>query len=259
MNENSVIIGWGTVGKAIAEALGIKKYFSRKEFNITLEQAAKKKYIHICLPTPTIDGECYVDGITGTIKKLLEFNPNNEDCVFIIHSTVYAGYNKYLQKRFKIKNIVSNPEFLSEDTAVEDTKQPLIIVIGADEPRYREMVYGIYSARFKYVQPIMTDSTTAELVKLSLNAFFSTKVVFANQIYDYAQEVHANYEVIKMALLNHPWGSKNHFTIHHKGGRGAGGKCLPKDLEAFATANGNTFFLTLDEINKQILKESNKQ
>ncbi len=121
------------------------------------------------------------------------------------------------------------------------------------------MVYGIYSARFRYTQPIMTNSVTAELLKLTLNAFFTTKVVFANAIYEYAQNVEANYETIKIALSAHPWGSINHFTVFDKGGYGAGGKCLPKDIEAFANASESIFLASVQEINENLLKKSNKK
>lgn len=258
MNKDSVIIGWGTVGKAIAEAFGIKSYYSRTDNNITLQECVKKKYIHICLPTPTVNGACYTDGITDTIKKLLEYGVT-QDSVFIIHSTVFAGYNRSIQKSLGIKNIVSNPEFLSEDTAIVDAQKPALIVIGADEPRYREMVFGIYSARFKYIKPIVTDSITAEFLKLSLNAFFTTKVIFANEIFTYAQTIGANYEIIKLALQAHPWGSINHFAVHHKGGKGAGGKCLPKDIEALAESTGSPLFAQIYAINEELLRESGKK
>ena len=255
---DSVIIGWGTIGKATANCFKIDKYYSRTQSNITLEEIAKQKYIFICLPTPTINGECYVDDITKFIKSINEYSAS-KNAVFIIRSTVYAGYNQFLQAELGITNVVSNPEFLSEDSAIVDANKPSLIVIGADDPRYREWVYGIYSARFKYVQPIMTDSITAELLKLTLNAFFTTKVIFANAIFEYANNMGANYETIKLALENHPWGSKNHFTIFHKGGRGAGGKCLSKDVEALANSSSSSFITIVDELNKQILKESGKK
>ncbi len=105
----------------------------------------------------------------------------------------------------------------------------------------------------------MTDSTTAELLKLSINAFFTTKIVFANEIFDYAQKVKANYETIKVALENHPWGSKGHFTIHHKGGRGAGGKCLAKDMDALIEVTGSTLFAAVGGINAALLLKSGKK
>jgi UDPglucose 6-dehydrogenase len=255
---NAVVIGWGTVGKATADAFKIDQYYSRSEKNIDFDDIAKQKYIFICLPTPTVNGECDTHAITEFIKAIIKY-PEAKNAVFIIRSTVYAGYNQFLQTELGITNIVSNPEFLSEDTAIEDANKPALIVIGADDPKYREQVYGIYSARFRYVQPIMTDSVTAELLKLSLNAFFTTKVIFGNEIFDYANKVGANYETIRIALEQHPWGSQGHFQIHHKGGRGAGGKCLAKDIESLAEVSGSDLLASVYAINKNLLMQSGKK
>lgn len=257
MNDG-VVIGYGVIGKAVAEAFGIDKYYSRSESNITLGEAAKKKYIFICLPTPTINGKNFTDDIEKIIKQLVD-NGLSENSVVIIRSTVYPGFNKHLQDTLGIKNIVSNPEFINNDTAIEDMKKPDLVVIGADEKKYRDMVLALYSSRFKYIEPVVTDSTTAELIKYALNTFFATKVVFANEIFDVAQEVKANYGVIQKVLEKHKWGSKGHFEIHHKGGRGAGGNCLKKDLEAFISIAVSPFFNTIYNLNQLLLGESNKQ
>ena len=154
---------------------------------------------------------------------------------------------------------MSNPEFLSEDTWEQDAIQPSIIVIGCDDPKYREQVLGLYQGRFKYCKPFVTDSATAELLKLAFNSFFVTKIIFANELYDYTQKTKANYETIRQALEAHPWGSKNHFQAFHKNGRGAGGKCLRKDVEALAYLVGHSaFFDIIHYQNEKLLKESNK-
>lgn len=257
MNDG-VVIGYGVIGKAVAEAFGIDKYYSRSDSNITLEEAAKKRYIFICLPTPTIEGRNFTDDIVAIIN-VLTASGLSEDSVIIIRSTVYPGFNKNLQEALGIKNIVSNPEFINNDTAVEDMKKPDLVVIGADEKKYRDMVVALYKGRFKYIEPVITDSTTAELIKYALNTFFATKVVFANEIFDVAQEVKANYRVVQKVLEKHKWGSKGHFEIFHKGGRGAGGNCLKKDMEAFIAISRSPLFITAANINDLLLGGSAKQ
>jgi UDPglucose 6-dehydrogenase len=257
MINNACVIGLGTVGKATLKTFDITKYYSRSEQNITLEEVSKCDYIFICLPTPTIEGRCDVSAITKIIKELRKY-PNFKNAVIVIRSTVYPGYNRYLQSTLGIKNVVSNPEFLSEDTWETDAIKPQLVVIGADDPKLREKVKGLYVGRFKYSEPIVTDSITAETIKLTLNCFFATKIIFANTIYDFCQKEKVNYEVIRSVLEQHPWGSRNHLRVFDKGGRGAGGKCLAKDLEAFAKTTDNGFFILMDEINKLLLKESGK-
>lgn len=259
MNQKMCVIGWGTVGKATAKTFGITNYYSRSEKNITLEEAAACGYIFICLPTPVdSQGTYYVDDIIALIEKLAVF-PAYKNAIVVLRSTVNPGFNQYLQRTLGVDNIVSNPEFLSEDTWEEDAIRPDLVVIGADKPELREKVQGLYSGRFKYNTPLVTDSVTAEMIKITLNGFFTTKVVFANAIYDYAQKTGANYETIKGVLQAHPWGSKNHFTIFHKGGRGAGGKCLGKDMAALANYVDRPLFHLINLENEALLQKSEKK
>ena len=252
--DNACIIGFGVVGKATASAFGITKRYSHNDSNITLEEAAKCRYIFICLPTPTVSGACYTKDIYDIIQQISTY-PRYADNVFIIRSTVYPGFNRFLQTSLKIGNVVNNPEFLSEATAEEDAKNPEFIVLGSDNPKYLMDVKALYEGRFKYKDIITTDSVTAELIKYSLNVFFATKVIFANEIYDFARRINANYEVIRQVLEKHPWGSKNHFRIWYKEKRGVHGRCLPKDTEAFSELSNSRLFKVLLEINERIKNE----
>lgn len=253
MENNGCVIGYGTVGHATAHALGITKYYSRSHHTVTLQEAARCKYIFICLPTPTINGINYVDDIEDTIEEILSYGNNKS--LFIIRSTVYPGFNRTLQKRFGIDRFISNPEFLSEDTAKQDAMQPDLIVIGADNVDYAQTLSALYLSRFKYSPVYITDSLTAELIKYTLNTFFTTKVIFANAIYDYAQKIGANYETVRTVLEKHPWGSKNHFKVWYKKKRGVHGKCLPKDTKAFAHLTNSDFFKMLILENERINNE----
>lgn len=251
MNDDKCCIGYGYVGRSTALAFNIEKHFSRSDSNITLEQASRCRYIFICLPTPTIDGKCFTGDIYKIIEQINQY-PRHVDNIFIIRSTVYPGFANYVKTNLGIEHVVSNPEFISEDSWQRDAINPWMIVVGADDPRYREIVKGLYMGRYKYTQPIETDNKTAELLKYSMNTFFATKVIFANEIWDYCQKIGANYETIKRALENSPWGSKNHFQIVYKDKRGVNGNCLPKDLEALSVLTGSKLFKTMLEINEKL-------
>ena len=249
MNNESVVIGGtGYVGKATAYAFGIKDSFQRHDATLTLGEINKKRYIFICLPTPTVNGKCDVTAITEIIKQLNSM-PRYVDSTYIIRSTVYPGYADYLMNTLGINSVVSNPEFLSEDTWREDAKNPKMIVMGGKSTKHVERVKGLYMGRYKYTKPIITDNKTAEIIKYAFNTWFSTKVVFNNEVFNYCQTNGANYETIKLALENHPWGMKNHNVIYFKGKRGFHGSCLPKDTEAFASVTQSPFFKMLIERN----------
>lgn len=246
----SVVIGHtGYVGKATALAFKIKKGFSRHDANVTLEEASKCHLIWICLPTPTLNGEVYTKDIYDLVKQL-ESYPRYADSTYIIRSTVYPGFADHLMDTLNIDRVVSNPEFLSEDTWDEDAKNPKMIIIGGRSQRHIERVKGVYMGRHKYIKPLITNNVTAEMAKYAFNTFFSTKVIFNNEVFNACQKSGANYEAIKLALESHPWGMKNHNTIWYKGKRGIHGSCLPKDTEAFATYTGSPFFKMLMERNQ---------
>lgn len=248
MDNACVLGGTGYVGRATRLAFGIDKFYARHESNMTLEDCSNIKYIFICLPTPTINGKCFTDDIYALIKQIASY-PRNVDNVLIIRSTVPPGFANYVQESLGIDNAVSNPEFLSESTWEADAKQPQIVIIGANNAKHREDVKAFYVGRFKYMKPLMTNNVTAELIKYTMNCFFSTKVLFFNEIFDFAQKVGANYEDVKLALESHPWGSKNHMQIEYKGRRGVHGSCLPKDLLSFAEMTESPFFKMLLERN----------
>lgn len=246
--EDACVIGYGVVGQAHAKVFGIRKIFTRsqEESTITLADAARCKFVFICLPTPVDkDGNYFVEDIKSIIKQIESYGAGS---IYVIRSTVFPGFAVGLQREMKIPRIVSNPEFLSETTAYEDTKNPPFVLIGGYEGQFVKEVQGLYAARIK-APIIVTDNTTAEFAKLAMNAYFTTKVMFANQLFDASQMVKANYSTIKKVLESHPYGPKNHFTIWYKGKRGVHGMCLPKDSKAFANYANSELLKKVVELN----------
>jgi UDPglucose 6-dehydrogenase len=100
----------------------------REKCNITLEEASKCRLIFICLPTPVNEhGEYYLDDITAIARQITEYNNGG---ILVIRSTVFPGFAMHLQKELGINSVLSNPEFLSEKTALQDMKNPPFILIG---------------------------------------------------------------------------------------------------------------------------------
>lgn len=253
--EDAFVIGHGFVGKATCKALNIPYYFDHKESTINLKEGAKKLFCFICLPTPT-DGhgnQKGMDDIRGYIQQIKELGGRN---IFVIRSTVLPGTCRGLAENFGVM-VCSNPEMLSEDTWEHDAEHPRVSIIGADHEPEKIALVELWKAR-KAKFDVITDTVTAETLKYAYNTFFATKVVFANQIYDYCKVAGANYNVIKEALMRHPWGSKHHFKAIHKGGRGAGGHCFPKDLAAFAKSSSSEFLKEVQRLNNQYLQKSGK-
>jgi len=248
---NAAIVGNGMIGNATGELFGIEKRFDIDETksNCSIAEVASCRFVFICLPTPVKDGQYVTQPIMEIVRQI---NSTRQGSIFIIRSTVWPGFADNLYREIRPEHVISNPEFLSEDSWERDVKNPPFVIIGGGDGVHREEVAGLYRNVTKHAPLIMTDNITAETAKLSLNAFFSTKVVFANEIFDYCQKSGANYERVREILEKHPFGMKNHTVIHYKGKRGLGGHCLPKDLEAFATATGSPLLEKVREVSQAI-------
>lgn len=257
MIEDAFVIGNGIVGSATRKSLGIPYYFDLKESNISLQEGAKKQFCFICLPTDTDrEGQQTASRkvIHDYIAQIKEYGGRN---IFVIRSTVLPGTARASAEEFGVM-VASNPEFLSEDTWEEDAVNPRMIVMGADSQAVHVALINAWKD-VKCKLRVSTDTVTAETLKYAFNTFGVTKIVFANQIYDICQKNGADYEIIHQALHAHPWGSKHHFKVEHKGGRGAGGRCFPKDLKAFAKYSDSKFLKVVEEINNEYLGKTGKQ
>jgi len=255
--EDCVVIGGlGMVGQATRKSLDIPYYYDLKESNITLEEASKKLFIFLCLPTPTDEKGSQAKGIDMArdyIRQIKEYGGRN---IFVVRSTVIPGTCRALQKEFDVM-VASNPETLSEDTWERDATQPAISIIGADDVPTRNALVGLWK-KVPSKHTVVTDTVTAEMLKYAFNMFFITKIVFANQIYDACQVSGAKYDVIKKALVWHRWGSRYHFKVFDKGGRGGGGHCFPKDIKAFAKWSNSPLLKKVEELNNEYLVASKK-
>lgn len=246
------------VGNATAKLFGIKKIFDTDETKstITLADAARCHIIFICLPTPFVDEVGYrTDDIFSTIRQIEEYGTG---AVYVMRSTVWPGFAVHLQRELGIDRVISNPEFLSEESWEKDIKHPPFILLGGLEGVFLNSVKALYEARIKSAPVILTDNTTAELAKLSMNSFFSTKVIFANQLYDEARKLNANYETVREILERHPFGPRNHFKVWFRGKRGVNGKCLPKDTNAMAYYTGHKMAQEIMKWNQEYIYQKDE-
>lgn len=128
-------------------------------------------------------------------------------------------------------DVVSNPEFLKEGTAVEDTLYPDRIVVGADSPAAHEVMRRLYAPQLELhdCPYVATDVKTAELIKHASNAFLATKISFINAVARICEATGADVATVADAM-GHDVRIGRHFL---NAGLGYGGSCFPKDVEAF--------------------------
>ena len=128
-------------------------------------------------------------------------------------------------------DVVSNPEFLREGSAVQDFTHPDRVVIGADRPQARETMKEVYRALSLNETPyIETGLETAEMIKYASNAFLAVKITFINEVANLCEAVGANVQDVARAMgRDGRIGAK---FLHP--GPGYGGSCFPKDTQALA-------------------------
>jgi UDPglucose 6-dehydrogenase len=157
--------------------------------------------------------------------------------VVVTKSTVPVGTGREVARIIRETNpkadfdVVSNPEFLREGSAINDFMRPDRIVIGAEGDRAQEVMRQLYRPLYLIETPILfTSLETAELVKYAANAFLATKITFINEIADVCEAVGADvHDVARGIGLDGRIGRK---FLHP--GPGFGGSCFPKDTQALA-------------------------
>jgi UDPglucose 6-dehydrogenase len=150
-------------------------------------------------------------------------------------STVPVGTADRLARRLRATapdaDIAWNPEFLREGCAVQDTLRPERIVAGVRAAHAGERLRDIYAPLLAGGMPfIVTDTATAELVKLASNSFLATKVSFINAMAEICDATGADVLTLAEAM-----GADSRIGSRFLApGLGFGGSCLPKDIRAFA-------------------------
>lgn len=250
LSQQSVVIGPGYVGKATAFALQIDNFMGKGE---NFYELCHYKYFFLCIPTPTNGkGKQDISAIEEWLFRISKLKNHKDDKIVILRSTVLPGTTDKLSQKYDL-HIIHIPEFLSESTALEDELNPEFMVIGCKDIVIREKAKKLFLPLEKEIKFILCDPTTAEMIKYSMNSYFALKVIIANQLWDVAKEVGADYSKVKKALETHKWGSKNGWDVWHKGFRGFSGKCLPKDLYAFTSKFKLPLLDKVREINKKLV------
>jgi UDPglucose 6-dehydrogenase len=158
-----------------------------------------------------------------------------ENTVLVLKSTVPVGTARDIAHQ----PTVSNPEFLREGHAVEDFLRPQRVVVGSADQDAARRVAALYGD----VPVVLTDNTTAELIKYACNSFLAVKLSFVNTLAELCEHVGADIDGVTEGMrLDERIGA-----AFLRPGPGWGGSCLPKDTRALLnTASGqNVEFATV--------------
>jgi UDPglucose 6-dehydrogenase len=195
--------------------------------------AADAVFIAVGTPSRRGDGHAdlrYVEAAAAEIARAI-----SGYTVVITKSTVPVGTGRRVEAIMREVrpdgefDVVSNPEFLREGSAIEDFMRPDRVLIGAETARAQAVMRALYRPLFLLETPsVVTTLETAELAKYAANAFLATKITFINEVADLCEKVGADVQDVARAMgLDGRIGR----TFLHAG-PGYGGSCFPKDTLA---------------------------
>jgi UDPglucose 6-dehydrogenase len=235
---NIGIIGGGMVGNALENGFSNNNILLSDPLinNITAKDVCdSSEIIFVCVPTPTMDGDFDSSIIDGVMQ---EINDNfNGDVV--IKSTIPPNFLMDIHYNNKNINLAYNPEFLTDRTANDDFINPAMVVIGSQDEDLSLRIEDIYKTHSTVNCNTYhkVDLVSASLIKYGFNTFFATKVIFMNELYGVFQKsgTSMTWEDFRVLIGSNPWVGDSHNSVPgHDGYFGYGGKCFPKDTEAFS-------------------------
>ena len=206
-----------------------------------VEALKEAEVVFVCVGTPPLPGGgpnlSYVEAVGRTVVEHA-----SRDVVLVEKSTVPANTGRRLEQVIAREaglngsshhiDVASNPEFLKEGAAVDDTLHPDRIVYGTSSERARDVLRRVYATVVEEdgCPVVETDVPTAELIKHASNAFLATRISFINAVAQVCERVGADVSVVAE-------GMGHDVRIGHRflqAGLGYGGSCFPKDVDAFA-------------------------
>src|SRR3990167_1059030 len=241
------ICGLGMVGGALARWFAKVIIYDPPRGLGSVEELNTADIIFLSVPTPYKDG--YDISILESVLQIIE-----GEKIIVLKSTVLPGTTQGFQDKYSQHRFLFNPEFLTEASADQDLAYPDRQIIGFTEQSFTiaaDILALLPLAPFERIIP----TREAEMIKLFNNCWFATKVIFANQMYDLCQSTVIDYDTVKVgASADKRMTGTSHLEIFHKGSRGYGGKCIPKDARAlisWADQNGVDMSLlkTAEEFN----------
>ena len=230
----------------------------RLEFTDSLKSAVQNSdVIFLCLPTPqSEDGSADLSHVLKVAQQI--GRSMNGAKIIVSKSTVPVGTVEKIRQivrkhsRYPV-DVASNPEFLKEGTALQDSLKPDRVVIGSRKKKTIAVMKELYEPFMRTGNPILVmDERSAEMTKYAANAFLATKISFVNELANLCEQVGADIDLVRRGIAADPRIGK----LFLFPGVGYGGSCLPKDVKALIrTSEENHHELRIlravDEVNEE--------
>jgi UDPglucose 6-dehydrogenase len=218
----------------LEELVRRNRHENRLTFTTTLPKAVRSSTIvFVAVGTPQgEDGSADLQHVLEVAREVAR--AMNGYKVIVNKSTVPVGTAVRVREVIRREtthpfSVVSNPEFLKQGAAIDDFMKPDRVVIGAEDPRARELMQELYAPFTRTGAPIMTmDCASAELTKYAANAMLATRISFMNEVANVCEAVGADVDEVRRAI----GADKRIGTSFLFPGVGYGGSCFPKDVKA---------------------------
>lgn len=229
------VVGLGVVGSAIQQVFSQRGHtvpgYDIKNSDTCIDDVIDTECVFVCVPTNLNNhGQCDVSQVQQVIDQLAQRNYTG---TVVIKSTVIPGTTQQLIEHYSKLKICFVPEFLRERHAVDDfVNDQQVLIVGseqADVVATMSRVHAKFSAEIMQIHP-----TEAELAKYFSNCINALHIIFANAVFEMSQHLGANYNNVLAASVTRPNVASRAYLECSADQRGYGGRCLPKDLQAFA-------------------------
>jgi UDPglucose 6-dehydrogenase len=236
------IVGTGNVGHAASEGFKARghevwvndvRHIPNNTDKSTMYRGCD--LIFICVPTPSLaDGNIDLANIRMVLEDFRKLWYKGNKAIFVIKSTVTPGTTRKLEATYPFFKISCNPDFLREEHAVKDFKDPDRIVIGANNSFVMDQVRLAY-ASWKTTPQIWTDTTTAETIKYLSNIYLIAKVAFSQESKHICELLGVDPKTVLDGVSLDRRINRSHLDPD-KGKIPLDSPCLPKDLRAFQSS-----------------------
>ncbi len=208
----------------------------RLKFTASIREAVRaSEVIFIAVGTPALEnGEADLTGIENVARNIAQ---NMDGYRLIVEKStvpvetcawIKKTISTYIKDKHKF-DVVSNPEFLREGSAINDFNHSDRIVLGVESAKAKQIMTSLYQPLNRPI--LITNIKSAELIKHASNAFLATKISFINALSRICDRVGADVKEVAQGM-----GLDNRIGRHFlHAGIGYGGSCFPKDTEAFIT------------------------
>ncbi|HWQ78617.1 MAG TPA: UDP-glucose/GDP-mannose dehydrogenase family protein [Anaerovoracaceae bacterium] len=251
-DRNEDVINQLQEGKAtiyepgLEDLLARNTYYKRIRFTADIDQVVDEcDVIFIAVGTPqNPDGSADLTAVYEVVRQIGRVMESYK--IIVDKSTVPVGTGRRVKEIIREElerrnleidfDIVSNPEFLRQGSAIQDFTHADRVVIGAESQHAVDVMKEVYRVLYINETPFLTvNLETAEMVKYASNAFLAAKISFVNELSELCEKTGANIQQVAKGMgMDGRIGSK---FLH--AGPGYGGSCFPKDTKALVNLGEN--------------------